>query len=116
MKKRGVKNPALFLRATVNLDLREDILPGSFSLASHGLEVPVGNLFQEVGPSLLRANERNADLHLHRLIARGVEGSVSADLSLIGSSPRTRFDAIISPCAEGAEWAVELGGKVEGIR
>src|SRR5918912_669832 len=111
----GVKNPVLVFCAAFDLDLSEDALPGSFSLSAHGVEVPVGNLSQEISACLLRTHKGDADLHLNCLIARSVEGYISADLSFIGGSRYILCDATISPCAEGTKWAVKLCGKMDRI-
>src|SRR5213592_4234588 len=116
MIKGSVKNLPLFFRAAFDLNLSQHTLPCSFRLTAHSVEVPAGNLLQQVGVRLLRADEGNADLHLHRLVARGVKGGVSADSSFVSSSQCPRFNATIPPRTEGVERAVKLGGKVDGIR
>src|SRR5436305_251350 len=116
MIKSGVKNLPLRFCAAFDFDLSKHTLPCSFSLAAHGVEVPAGNLLQQVGVRLLRADEGNADLHLHRLVARSVKGGVSADFSFVSSGHCPWFDATISPRTEGVERPVKLGGKVDGIR
>src|SRR6266511_1569991 len=116
MIKGSVKNLALFCCAAFDLDLSQHTLPSRFSPAAHGVEIPVGDFLQEVGARLFRADERNADLHLHGLPGRSVEGGVSADFSFVGSRHRSRFNTIISPRTEGCERTVKLGGKVDGVR
>src|SRR5205809_831615 len=116
MIKSSVRSLPLFFGAAFNLNPSKHALPCSFSLTAHSVEVPAGNLLQEVGVRLLRTDEGNADLHLHRLVARGVKGGVSADFSFVSSSHCPRFDATISPRTEGVERPVKLGGKVDGIR
>src|SRR5207253_8765097 len=112
----SIKNLPLRFCAAFDFNLSKHSLPCSFRLTAHSVEVPAGNLLQQVGVRLLRADEGNADLHLHRLVARGVKGGVSADSSFVSSSHCPRFDATISPRTEGVERPVKLGGKVDGIR
>src|SRR6058998_2403375 len=96
MIKGSVKNLALFRCAAFDLDLFQHTLPCRFGLTSHGVEVPVRN-FLQVGARLFRADEGNADLHLHRVPARGVEGRISANPSFAGSCHLSWFNATISP-------------------
>src|SRR6266850_79049 len=103
MIKRSVKNLALFCGAAFDLDLSQHTFPCRLSAAAYRVKVPIGNFLQDISACLFRADEGNADLHLHCLLARGVEGGVGADLSLVGSRDGSRFNTIVSPGTEGCE-------------
>src|SRR6185503_16731134 len=116
MVKRSKENATLLFRSAFNSNSPENVFPGSFRLAPHGVEVPTGNLTHEVGVGFLRTDKRDANFHLHALILRRIESYIRSDLAFISCRNLSRLNAVISPRTRGVERSIELGRKMDGIR
>ncbi len=82
---RGVKNPALRLRAAFHRNLAERLVPARLRRGLHRLEAPLRNLPLQILLRLLHADERNAIAKLQRpcVCTRGRDHALSSPASSI---------------------------------
>ncbi len=77
VEERGVERPALLGGAALHVDAVQEGVPGGRALGGEGVQVPARDLPSQVGPRLIEADERGADLHQDLAGVLG-EGHVAA--------------------------------------
>ena len=70
---RRVEDATLVHGSALDSDSSEPVAPSRVGLTAHGLEIPHAVFGAQVHARVLDADERNADLHLQRPLAHGVE-------------------------------------------
>jgi hypothetical protein len=101
----GAKDPALLLRAALDLDFVERFLPGGLGPRLCRLEVPVRQARLRVGARLLHALEGDPHPGVDGLVLRRIEGSDGAE-TLVGAADEG---------LRSGEGPIELEREVQGV-
>ena len=108
---RGVEVDAIILRATLNFDLAERLIPDTTTLRFHSVKVPIGNLSSQVVSGLVNTDERRADLDLDLFPScRGKSYITAHTMTTLMVTPG--MNIVILPGSGGRKGFAELNDKV----